>query len=487
MKAKVPSSTLPLPCILCLGYIWGIATSPWGALCTLSLVFILPFFKKEILFFLLIGSLVGLLWTNVKTNEAQQRLAGLDMTPKSIEGIVVQGAERAGNKVLMTVRSDKDLLRVEARTFVPTLPGDLVSLRGRFSPLEMQEDSTFNYPLYLAKNGISGVFQSFETRVLQEGQQSPERMLGIVRRQSLGRIGELWPGDAGGLIAGILVGARGSFSEELVETMRVTGLMHIVAVSGFNMTILINTVLHLTGMLAFRWRVFLASGVLVLFTLFVGPSGAVVRACLMGIIALIAKLYARPATAFLCLIYAGALMLFFSPLDLLYDIGFQLSFLAVLGLLWGEPALAPWCFWIPKGIRGELQTTLAAILWTLPVSIVYFGNISLIAPLANLLVPPSIPLLMLGGFIVFCCSWIPFLTPFTWMGTYLVLLWTNGMLWISTVLGAIPHAAVSVELPIASTLPFTIMAYSILGAWSWKTYKKRAAGDIPTTLLLAPP
>lgn len=394
--------------------------------------------------------------------------------PKNLTVEISQAAERAGDKVLMAGRSKEEpaiIIRIEARTYFPALPGDTVELTGSFGKLEQDPESSFNYPLYLAKNATGAVFRANAGHIVQTGSLwNAARMLAIVRRTSLERFNALWPGDVGGLVAGILVGARGSFSQDLVATMQTTGLMHIVAVSGSNMTILINAVLAITVMLAMRWRVILATIILIAFTFFVGPSGAVVRACMMGIIAMVAKLYARPATAFLCLIYAAACMLTFSPLDLLYDIGFQLSFLAVLGLLWGDPPLVPWFAKWPGMIRDELRTTMAAILWTTPISLLYFGKISLVAPLANLLVPPSIPLLMLGGFITFIVSWIPFLGPLTWALARIVELWTSFLLWLCAQLASLPYASLIAPIETAWSGWMLAGCYGFLCWWAFRVW-----------------
>lgn len=407
-------------------------------------------------------------WMTARALGNAEKIMAYHNSAKELTLTVTQSTERAGDKVLLAgAPKEGPLIRVESAVYFPALPGDTVQLTGSFAKLEPDLESTFNYPLYLAKNGIGAVFRAREAQIQKSGPASPARLLATFRRASLDRITQLWPGDVGALIAGILVGARGSFSEELNTTMRNTGLMHIVAVSGSNMTILINAILALTTALKMRWRVGLCILALTLFTLLVGPSGAVVRACLMGIIALLAKLYQRPSTAFLCLVYAATLMLLFSPLDLLYDIGFQLSFLAVLGLLWGGPLVEPLCRRLPAIIRDELATTLAAIAWTLPISIVYFGNVSLVAPLANLLIPPSIPLLMLGGFITFIASWLP-LAPITWALGTLVQLHTSFLLWGCSLLAAIPFAAIPYSVGPAWALPFALGCYGFL---AWHAYK----------------
>lgn len=483
MKAKVLLAALPLPCVLCLGYICGIGVSGLGSRAYLALAgitFSWWLMLKQPFVALLLGCAIffGVWQGAFAFHQAEQTLAlGRKIEEqhdkKSLLRLeAVQGSERAGKKTVLvakTVAGSSTLIRLEAREHFEVLPGDVFDVQGRFRTLEHDEESSFNYPIFLAKGGVAAVFQVEKVSLRRQGEASFQRSLAIIRRESLARIASLWPGDTGGLIAGILVGARGSFSEQLVESMRVTGLMHIVAVSGFNMTILINAVLSMTGFLQLKWRAMIAAGVLILFTLFVGLSGAVVRACLMGIIALIAKVYARPATAFSCLMYAGFCMLVFSPLDLLYDIGFQLSFLAVLGLLWAEPAMQKIVRRLPKYIAEQLSPTLAAILWTLPISIVYFGSISVIAPVANLFVPPSIPFLMLGGFVTFCLSWIPGLGFVVWITQMLVQLWTEVLLTISHWLAAIPSAAIPVTIETAWSiylLAGCYLALLLLGYYS---------------------
>lgn len=498
-KAKVLRELLPLPGVLCLGYIFGVTLPFLSTVVQILGAGILLWWlsPRRLSWWLLVGLCMG-----IGGIQGYHALFQAEMVMRKGQEIVGQGSvslflvvdvasEEAGGGILWTgYLTDQPLrLRVESSTDPELLPGDLVRVEGRMIPLRLEEDAVFHYPLYLAKNGIGGRLRAETVEILRRGGESPLRFLAWVRRHSLQRLAELWPGDVGALMAGILIGARGSFSEQLENNMRQTGLMHIVAVSGFNMTILISTVLHCTKRWKFGVQVVLASLVLVLFTLLVGPSGAVVRACLMGIIALFARLAGRPSQVFVCLLYAATLMLWISPLDATLDIGFQLSFCAVLGLLWGEPLTSRMLAPLPDAIRRELATTLAAIFWTLPLSVVYFSSLSLIAPLANLLIPPSIPYLMFGGFLSFLLSFVPVFQVLTAVLAPLLYLWVQALLWVAHLLAHIPYAAISLELPTAWRGFFLTGCYGVLSYLAYRHWRHCQMSDAKTSPahLPAPP
>jgi len=486
-KAKLLRELLPVPCILCLGYIYGItypflALPLWVFFGCLLLYGITP--PKVVVWVLCLccialGAYAGTsrLAASFALQKQGQAIQDANISPLLLE--VMTSSEQAGAMITWVgyEPTRKVGIRVESQEDPHLLPGDLVHITGTFVPLRKNEEDTFDYPLYLAKNGIGARLRANSLKKVRDGPPSIARFVALVRRASLEKMAVLWPGDPGALMAGILIGARGSFSEALSESMRRTGLMHIVAVSGFNMTILISCVLHIGQRLPMWARVLAAILVLLLFTLLVGPSGAVIRACLMGIIALLAKLYARQATAFLCLVYAATVMLIFSPLDAVLDIGFQLSFCAVLGLLWGEPITSKWFTSFPAWFRAELSTTMAAILWTLPLSVVYFSSLSLIAPVANLLVPPSIPYLMLGGFLSFVLAWFPVFDGLTTLLAAAMQIWIEVLLFVSHSLSQLPFAAVHVELATAWRSIFLAGCYGILCLVPYLEWRKGCVGS----------
>lgn len=230
------------------------------------------------------------------------------------------------------------------------------------------------------------------------------------------RVNSLWPEPAASLEAGLLYGYRGGLPAELSENFKRAGLTHIIAISGFNISIIslvLFTFLIYLGLNRYQafYVTLLGIG---LFVILVGASASVVRAAVMGSLVLLAKYLGRPAHIFNIIIIALALMIFINPYSLWWDAGFQLSFLSVLGIIYLSPALEKYLFKLfnlkPTNFSTEIITvvasTLSAIISTLPLILFNFGRFSLIAPVANVLVLWIIPWLMLFGFLAVVLSFI---------------------------------------------------------------------------------
>jgi len=207
-------------------------------------------------------------------------------------------------------------------------------------------------------------------------------------------------GEPGNFIKGILVGARTSLSQDLQDTLNSTGLSHVVAVSGYNLTIL---VVVLQKLLRKKW----AWGALVLsltlvwgFTLLTGGSASIMRAAIMASVFLIASYYGRPVSIFVCISLTAVLTLLLNPMALTEDIGWQLSFLSLTGIVVLVPVIQKVLPKKPVMLFEIIAITLAAQIATIPYVLYVFGNYSILAFVANTLLMPFIPLLMALGFLV---------------------------------------------------------------------------------------
>jgi ComEC/Rec2-related protein len=235
------------------------------------------------------------------------------------------------------------------------------------------------------------------------------RWRGVVSKH----IKTIMPGDEGALLAGMLYGERG-LSPEAATSFRNAGMTHIIAVSGSNITIVVTALVPLMLALGYRRRTaHVLSGVGILtFVLFVGASASVVRAAIMGWIALLARVFGRKADATRLLVIAAACIVVFDPWALAFDAGFALSFLATWGLIaWSRP-LAEHLTWIPElfGLRDIASTTMAATLVTAPYSLWAFQQTSLAGLVTNLFALPLVEFVMLWGAIALAvASFIPWI------------------------------------------------------------------------------
>jgi len=199
------------------------------------------------------------------------------------------------------------------------------------------------------------------------------------------------------LATGLLLGDDSAFSDGLRNSFRATGTTHIVALSGFNVAIILALVLERSARLIGRRR---ASGVgltfLVAFVVMTGAAASVVRAAIMASVAVIARLFGRPVDPWRVICYAVLPMVFMNPALLFHDLGFQLSVASTAGMMLGVEPLTSRLRAVPEffGLRDNLATTMAATVATLPIILGSFGRFSFVSLPVNVVVLPFIPLAM---------------------------------------------------------------------------------------------
>lgn len=200
---------------------------------------------------------------------------------------------------------------------------------------------------------------------------------------------------------GYLVGVRVNIPKELSDQLAIVGLTHIVAVSGYNLTIIVQAVRRIIGKRsAYQSVVF--SGFLILgFLVIAGGSAPINRAAVVCGFSLLAWYYGRTIKASVLLLLSGALTAFVSPLYIWGDPGWYLSFLAFAGVLIVAPLFVKRFFRKkpPGTVLQILLETLGAQLCTVPYTLYLFGGVSVIAPLANVVVLPLVPFIMLAVFV----------------------------------------------------------------------------------------
>lgn len=211
------------------------------------------------------------------------------------------------------------------------------------------------------------------------------------------------PEPQASFLAGLTVGTRRNIPQDLKEAFIKTGTIHIIALSGYNITIIAQFINWIFGAFFPAFISFwLAIIFIILFTLMTGASASIVRAAIMGVLVLIAHRGSRLYNVRNALIFSASLMVFQNPQILRWDIGFQLSFLATLGLIYIAPYFEKKLQKLTNflKIRESLVATLSAQTAVLPLLLFYFGRLSLISPLANILILPVIPFSMLLGFLI---------------------------------------------------------------------------------------
>lgn len=217
-------------------------------------------------------------------------------------------------------------------------------------------------------------------------------------RAALGEpIRRLVPEPESGILLGIALGDRASISADLAYAFSRSGTSHLLAISGFNMTLVATAVgATLRGRVGPRLIALAMVGSVLLYSLVVGLGASVVRSAIMAAVTALGLALGRKAAAANGLCAAIAAMLVLDPATL-GDAGFLLSAAATGGLLAFQSPIAARLRWLPSLVGDGLAATLAATLPTLPIIAGIFGRISLISPVANIVAVPLFPFLMVGG------------------------------------------------------------------------------------------
>jgi competence protein ComEC len=302
------------------------------------------------------------------------------------------------------------LVLIEAPRYPVIEYGTSLEVVGRLEAPPKGEN--FDYRGYLARQGIHSYMKRPALTVLAEGEGNPlYHAIYKLKSRVQEDIQETFSDPQASLLSGILLGNDDGLSPELQEQFRVTGLTHIIAISGFNIAILAAILLKGSQpVVGRRWSTWVALIGITLYTILVGAQAPVVRATIMGALFIVAtRLMGQPTFAPAGLFTAGVLMTLVNPF-VLWDVGFQLSFTATLGLMLYTRPMSEWTQrslkrHLPPSLSRRLSrllsdvfmSTLAAMILTLPLMLAHFGQLSLISPLSNFLVLPAQPGIMAFG------------------------------------------------------------------------------------------
>jgi len=348
--------------------------------------------------------------------------------------------------------------------------GDLLEISGKLeTPFETDE---FSYKNYLSKDDIYSTARFSQVKVIDRDQGHPVKSALLNFKAKFSQtLSEVIPEPQNSLLLGLLVGARRSIPEKLLEDFKTTGVTHIIAISGFNISIITRILgRFIQRLLGIRASLIISTLVVVGFVIITGAQASVVRAAIMGILVVIALNIGRASTMVNALVFTGAVMVAFNPRILIFDVGFQLSFLATAGLIYFADDIEKVLHKVPKffEIRSSLAATLSAQIFVLPLLIFYFDQLSIIAPLVNVLILPIIPWAMLFGFVSGALGmiWVPLSFVTAWI-TWALL---SYQVIVVEFFAKIPFAAVAVE---NISLSWVLIYYVILFVIIYHLVQKR--------------
>ncbi len=475
------------------GWLIGIALA---AALRLPLEFLLPAFlvpiaglylwrhdhRTQLVWASVLFAVAGALWFTVRLPRFDQNSLSTynGVGVVTIEGVIDGDPDVRDTYINLRVNADrltlpdKSTRSIEGVVLVrPSRPaefryGDRVRVTGQLTA--PPEFATFNYADFLARQGVYSLIDRPQVKVLAHDQGSPSlSAIYAFRNRAYVVIQQILSEPSASLLSGILLGVDSGLPASVQDDFRATGTSHIIAISGYNIVILIGIFSTITVGLVGRRRAFYIIVIgLIVYAIMVGGSASVVRATIMGILLLWADHLGRPYAAPNALFVSGLVMTAIDP-NTLFDVGFQLSFMATLGLMVFARPFAnsthaflmrlfnrAWARRFVDILNDALLVTLAAQVATLPLLIYYFRQFSTVALIVNPLVLPAQTGVMAFGLLALgagLCS-IPLGQIAAWTA-WPWLAWTLGVI---ALFARVPFAA----LPLDYVSPLWVAAYYAL-------------------------
>lgn len=442
----------------------------WGTLALFIGGCIVSKSRHRLAFFLLCAFVFGLFrFTQTQVPPLVPHVSDVPSAATVVHGTVDAEVERrvdAQRVILNDVRYADEAKQGRVLVWLPLYPevhyGDTLAFNCR-----VQVPEAFNgfaYDKYLEVRNIGALcYQAQYVDVVPNKSWSVVGSILSFKNFLIQQLRSVLPEPHASYVSGLLFGGSTALSSELKTDFSRTGTSHILAASGFNVSLFSLTVLTwILGTRVGRKRgLILTSMLIVVYVITAGMTPAVMRAGVMGGLVVLERWISRKAYMLNAFLLTGAIMLLVNPLLLLYDVGFQLSFIATIAVITLTKPVSKYVTFLPEsfGIREAFAGSVAAITLTTPIITWHFGELSIIAPFVNLLVLPLVPYTMvatagaiLGSFFGSVVGTV-FALP-AWCLSQLTL-------WIISVTGAVDFAVVQTGharlIAVAVTLLFVFL------------------------------
>jgi len=359
---------------------------------------------------------------------------------------------------------------------VKGLPKALIHSRISFecAPRRVLKTPGFDRRTWFARYGVFFECTAVEARVIAKPSVwDPIPRLAAWKEFISKRIRHRLPGDQAELLIGVLYGSP-SFSPEELDRFRRAGLMHLVAVSGSNVSIVVTVLFFVLLRMGCRRRIafWISSFFVLVYVVFVGLGASVIRAAIMAWLLLLGRDVGRIADSKYLLLLCAVVMNAWNPWQSAFDPGFILSFLAMIGLLFLTPPLSERLKWIPErfALRETVVTTISATMCTLPYSAWTFGTMSLAGLLTNVFAVPLIPWVMASG----ACSAVISIEVLSQPCTMVASGFLKGILSVAILADVFPFLSGAI------TFSFPLMLTTYIFLWKWMRSLRETihSGDI---------
>lgn len=350
-----------------------------------------------LLVFLLLGMFRFSIFENNIVKDELHNHYGETLT---LKGVVVS-SESKQNSSRIIMETDLGKLLAVSRPHPQYKYGDRLEMRGEI--LEPENYANFDAKKYLTKDNIYSEMIFPEIKQLDGvGGSRIFSLLFFFREKFEQSLKNILPEPHASLADGMLLGREGVLPRDIIDAFRKTSTIHILVLSGYNITIVGGSILAFFSFFlppVFAWSISIF-GILV-FTLMTGAEAAAVRAAIMALIGLLALRVGRKTLPMLSLLWAAFFMILWNPMYLRFDRGFQLSFVATLGLILLSGFFQKTFWFFPKfwGIRETAAASASAQIFVLPLLISWENIVSVFSLLANILAVTAVPAVMLFSFL----------------------------------------------------------------------------------------
>ena len=340
--------------------------------------------------------------------------------------------------------------------------GDLIEIKGEYSAPEVARNyKGFDYSQYLKTLNIYGTIKVEESKIMNKNQLSPILIsINNIKEKMIDNANRNMPKRTANLLLGILIGERDNIQEDIIESFRTANLSHILAVSGAHTSYIILGITYLISKSKTPKRIGYIITIinLLIFIIITGASYSVVRACIMAIVVIGAKICYRKENFFTSICISLIIILIQNPFAI-NDIGLKLSFMGTAGIVIFNKSITNFFIKlkIKQKIAEALSVTFSAQLMIMPITILNFNTISLTFFISNILASPLLGIIIIFGFISIFISSI--LNPISKILFLILHIFLELLILVSKVTEKIPGSSILVKTP---NILFAIVYYILI-------------------------
>lgn len=340
--------------------------------------------------------------------------------------------------------------------------GDLIEIKGEYSAPEVARNyKGFDYSQYLKTLNIYGTIKVEESKIINKNQLSPILIsINNIKEKMIDNANRNMPKRTANLLLGILIGERDNIQEDIIESFRTANLSHILAVSGAHTSYIILGITYLISKSKTPKRIGYIITIinLLIFIIITGASYSVVRACIMAIVVIGAKICYRKENFFTSICISLIIILIQNPFAI-NDIGLKLSFMGTAGIVIFNKSITNFFIKlkIKQKIAEALSVTFSAQLMIMPITILNFNTISLTFFISNILASPLLGIIIVFGFISIFISSI--LNPISKVLFLILHIFLELLILVSKVTEKIPGSSILVKTP---NILFAIVYYILI-------------------------